>query len=199
VPYAAFIAPALLAVSAMNGAVFDSTWNVFFKMNYSRLYEGMLATSLGPLDVAFGEILLALLRGALYAAGFMVVMQALGLNLAWTALLALPAVLLIAFGFASLGMAVTSYMKTFQQMDWVSFVLLPMFLFSATFYPITVYPEAIQWVVMALPLWHGVELVRGLTTGALSVAMLGHVLYYVVMIVLGLVVTTRRLRALFLD
>ena len=132
VPYAAFIAPALLAVSAMNGAVFDSTWNVFFKMNYSKLYEGMLATSLGPLDVAFGEISLALLRGLLYAAGFMVVMQALGLNLAWTALLALPAVLLIAFGFASLGMAVTSYMKTFQQMDWVNFVLLPMFLFSAT-------------------------------------------------------------------
>jgi lipooligosaccharide transport system permease protein len=191
VPYAAFIAPALLAVSAMNGAVFDSTWNVFFKMNYSKLYEGMLATSLGPLDVAFGEISLALLRGLLYAAGFMVVMQALGLNLAWTALLAL--------GFASLGMAVTSYMKTFQQMDWVNFILLPMFLFSATFYPITVYPEVIQWVVMALPLWHGVELVRGLTTGALSVAMLGHVLYYVVMITLGLVFTTKRLRALFLD
>lgn len=199
VPYAAFIAPALLAVSAMNGAVFDSTWNVFFKMNYSKLYEGMLATSLGPLDVAFGEISLALLRGLLYAAGFMVVMQALGLNLAWTALLALPAVLLIAFGFASLGMAVTSYMKTFQQMDWVNFILLPMFLFSATFYPITVYPEVIQWVVMALPLWHGVELVRGLTTGALSVAMFGHVLYYLVLIALGLIFTTKRLRALFLD
>ena len=199
VPYAAYIAPALLAVSAMNGAVYDSTWNVFFKMNYSKLYEGMLSTSLGPLDVAFGEILLALLRGALYAAGFMVVMQALGLNLAWTALLALPAVLLIAFGFASLGMAVTSYMKTFQQMDWVNFVLLPMFLFSATFYPLSVYPEPIQWVVQALPLWHGVELVRGLTTGALSVAMLGHVLYYVVMIAIGLVFTTKRLRALFLD
>lgn len=199
VPYAAYIAPALLAVSAMNGAVYDSTWNVFFKMNYSKLYEGMLSTSLGPLDVAFGEILLALLRGALYAAGFMVVMQALGLNLAWTALLALPAVLLIAFGFASLGMAVTSYMKTFQQMDWVNFVLLPMFLFSATFYPLSVYPEPIQWVVQALPLWHGVELVRSLTTGALSVAMLGHVLYYVVMIAVGLVFTTKRLRALFLD
>jgi lipooligosaccharide transport system permease protein len=199
VPYAAFIAPALLAVSAMNGAVYDSTWNVFFKMNYSKLYEGMLSTSLGPLDVAFGEILLALLRGALYAVGFMVVMQVLGLNLAWTALLALPAVLLIAFGFASLGMAVTSYMKTFQQMDWVNFVLLPMFLFSATFYPITVYPEPVQWLVQALPLWHGVELVRGLTTGAIGVAMLWHVLYYVVMIAVGLVFTTKRLRALFLD
>ena len=76
VPYAAFIAPALLATAAMNGAVYDSTWNVFFKMHFAKLYEGMLATSLGPLDVALGEILLALLRGALYALGFMLVMQA---------------------------------------------------------------------------------------------------------------------------
>lgn len=199
VAYAAFIAPALLAVSAMNGAIYDSTWNVFFKMQYAKLYEGMLATSLGPLDVALGEIFLALLRGAVYAIGFLLVMQVLGLNLAWTAILALPAVLLIAFGFASLGMAVTSYMKTFQQMDWIAFVLLPMFLFSATFYPLSVYPVPIQWVIEALPLWHGVELVRGLTTGALSVAMLGHVLYFVVMTAVGLVFTTRRLRALFLD
>ena len=193
------IAPALLTGSAMNGAVYDSTWNVFFKMNYSKLYEGMLATSLGPLDVAFGEISLALLRGAAYAAGFMIVMQALGLNLSWTALLALPAVMLIAFGFASLGMAITSYMKTFQQMDWIAFVLLPMFLFSATFFPISVYPESIQLVIQALPLWHGVELVRGLTTGVFSITMAWHVLYYVVMIAVGMVFTTFRLRKLFLD
>ena len=199
VSYAAFIAPALLAVSAMNGAIFDSTWNVFFKMQYAKLYEGMLATSLGPLDVALGEIFLALLRGAVYATGFLIVMQVLGLNRSWTAILAIPAVLLIAFGFASLGMAVTSYMKTFQQMDWINFVMLPMFLFSATFYPLSVYPQTIQWLIQALPLWHGVELVRGLTTGSLSVAMLGHVLYYAVMVAVGLVFTTRRLRALFLD
>ncbi|MES2092780.1 MAG: ABC transporter permease [Actinomycetota bacterium] len=199
VPYAAFIAPALLAVSAMNGAIYDSTWNVFFKMQYAKLYEGMLATSLGPLDVALGEIMLALLRGAVYATGFLIVMQVLGLNLSWMAVLAIPAVLLIAFGFASLGMAITSYLKSFQQMDWIAFVLLPMFLFSATFYPLSVYPQGIQWVIQALPLWHGVELVRGLTTGALSVAMLGHVLYFVVMAGVGLVFTTRRLRALFLD
>ncbi|QEW02401.1 ABC transporter permease [Microbacterium lushaniae] len=199
VPYAAFIAPALLAVSAMNGAIYDSTWNVFFKLNYGKLYEGMLSTSLGPLDVALGEILYALLRGLLYATGFMIIMQILGLNLAPTAILALPAVLLIAFGFASVGMAITSYMKTFQHMDWINFVLLPMFLFSATFYPITVYPEPVQVIVQALPLWHGVELIRGLTTGALSAGMLWHVLYYAVMIGIGLVFTTKRLRALFLD
>jgi len=199
IPYAAFIAPALLAVSAMNGAIYDSTWNVFFKMHFAKLYNGMLATRLGPLDVALGEISLALLRGAAYGVAFLLVMQALGLNLGWTAFLALPAILLIAFGFASIGMGITSYLKTFQQMDVIPLVLLPMFLLSATFFPITVYPEPVQWFIMALPLWHGVELVRGLTTGVLTVAMLGHVLYYVAMIVLGLFFTTRRLRSLFLD
>ncbi|WP_150308739.1 ABC transporter permease [Planctomonas psychrotolerans] len=199
VSYGAFIAPALLAVSAMNGAVYDSTWNVFFKMNYSKLYQGMLSTSLGPLDVAFGEIGLALLRGAVYATGFLIVMQVLGLNLSFFALLALPAVMLVAFAFASFGMVITSYMKTFQQMDWINFVMLPMFLFSATFYPLSVYPEWIQVVIQALPLWHAVELMRGLTTGAVSVAMVWHVLYFVAMIAVGLVFTTRRLRVLFLD
>ncbi|WP_353988775.1 ABC transporter permease [Ruicaihuangia caeni] len=198
VPYAAFIAPALLAVAAMNGAVYDSTWNVFFKMNYGKLYQGMLATSLGPLDVALGEIMLALARGLLYAGGFMLVMQAFGLNLSLWALLALPAVVLIAFAFASFGMAITSYMKTFQQMDWINFIMLPMFLFSATFYPLSVYPVAIQWLIQAMPLWHGVELVRGLTTGAVGPHLWWHVLYYVVMVLVGLTFTTRRLRALFL-
>ncbi len=183
----------------MNGAVYDSTWNVFFKMHFGKLYDGMLATSLGPLDVAFGEITYALLRGGVYAIGFLTVMQVMGLNLAWTAALAIPAVLLVAFGFASVGMAVTSYMKTFQQMDWINFVMLPMFLFSATFYPITVYPGWIQGLIKALPLWHAVELVRGLTLGVLDGSMLTHVAYFVVMIGLGLAFTTVRLRALFLD
>jgi lipooligosaccharide transport system permease protein len=199
IPYAAYIAPALLAVSAMNGAIYDSTWNVFFKMNFAKIYEGMLATSLGPLDVALGEILLALFRGAVYGVGFQIVMQLMGLNLSWWALLAVPAVMLVAFGFAAIGMGVTSYFTTFQQMEWITFVLLPMFMFSATFFPITVYPEPIQWLVMALPLWHGVELIRGLTTGALGPDMLVHVGYYLVMIAAGLFLTTRRLRALFLD
>ena len=199
VSYAAFIAPALMATSAMNGAIYDSTWNVFFKMRFAKLYEGMLATSLGPFDVALGEIALALARGRLYALGFMIVMQVLGLNLSWWALAALPAVLLVAFGFASFGMGVTSYMTSFQQMDLINVVLLPMFLLSATFYPLTVYPEPVQWVIQALPLWQGVDLIRGLTTGAIGWGLAWHVLYYAVMAALGLVLTTRRLRALFLD
>ena len=174
----------------MNGAIYDSTWNVFFRLNYGRLYEGMLSTSLGPLDVALGEILYAVLRGVLYATGFMIVMQILGLDLAPTAILALPTVVMIAFGFASIGMAITSYMKTFQHMDWINFVLLPMFLFSSTLYPITVYPEVVQWIVMAFPLWHGVELIRGFTTGAMGPDTWWHIAYYVAMIVVGLAFTT---------
>lgn len=199
VSYAAYIAPALLAVAAMNGAVFDSTWNVFFKLNFQRLYEGMLQTTLGPLDVAVGEITLALMRGALYASGFLIVMQLLGLVLSPWALLALPAVVLIALCFAAIGMSVTSYLTTFQQMSWVNFALLPLFLFSGTFYPLDVYPEPLQWVVQALPLWHGVELLRALTTGAVSVATLGHVAYFVVIGTLGTLFVTRRLRVLFFD
>lgn len=198
VPYAAFIAPALLATAAMNGAVYDSTWNVFFKMNFAKLYQGMLYTSLGPLDVAMGEIFLALLRGLLYATGFTAVMGVMGLITTPWAILMIPASVLIAFGFASFGMGITSFMKTFQQMDWINFVMLPMFLFSATFYPLSVYPQSIQWLIQAMPLWHGVELLRQISVGIFTPATAIHVGYYLVMIVLGVMLTAGRLRKLFL-
>ena len=198
VSYAAFIAPGLLATSAMNGAIYDSTWNVFFKLRESRLYHGMLATSLGPLDVALGEIAWALLRGLIYAIGFMAVVAPLGLIPSWWGVLAIPAAVLIAFGFASIGMAITSYFTSFQQMNLINIVLLPMFLFSGSFYPLTVFPGWVQGMIKALPLWHAISLVRGLTLGAINVGLLTHVLYFLVMIAGGLFFTTRRLDALFM-
>lgn len=198
ISYAAYIAPALLAVSAMNGAVYDSTWNVFFKMNFAKLYQGMLYTSLGPLDVALGEIFLALLRGLLYALGFTAVMGVMGLITTPSALLMIPASVLIAFGFASIGMGITSFLKTFQQMDWINFIMLPMFLFSATFYPLGVYPQAIQWLIQAMPLWHGVELLRQISVGSFTAATPIHIGYFLVMSAAGMLLTTMRLRQLFL-
>lgn len=198
VSYAAFIAPALLATSAMNGAIYDSTWNVFFKMRFARLYEAMVATSLGTLDIALGEILYALLRGLVYALAFYTVMLAMGLVASPWGILAIPAAVLIAFAFASCGMAVTSCLKTFQQMDWINFFMLPMFMFSATFYPITVYPEAVQWIIKVFPLWHGIELIRGLTLSTPGINELLDVLYFAVMITGGLFLTTRRLTSLFM-
>jgi len=198
VSYMQYIAPALLATSAMNGAIYDSTWNVYFKMHFAKLYQTMLHTSLGSLDVALGEISWALLRGAVYAMAFMAVVTPMGLVSSWYALLAIPAATLIAFGFASVGMAVTSYLKSLQQMNWINFFLLPMFMFSGTFFPISIYPEPIQYVVMALPLWQGVEMVRGLMLGIIDGALFIHIAYFVVMTIAGLFFTTRRLTALFM-
>ena len=198
ITYAQFIAPALLATSAMNGAIYDSTWNVFFKMHFGKVYNGMLSTSMGTLDVALGEIGWALLRGLAYAIGFMAVVSGMGLIPSIWGLLAIPAAVLVAFGFASVGMGVTSYLKNHQQMQWIQFVMLPMFLFSGTFYPLSIYPEVVQWFIQALPLWQAIELIRGLTLGVLNWAMLGHALYFVAMIIGGLYFTTRRLTALFL-
>ncbi|MGC5583116.1 ABC transporter permease [Ornithinimicrobium sp. W1665] len=198
ISYAAYIAPALLATSAMNGAIYDSTWNVFFKLRFAKLYQAMLQTSLGPLDVAAGEILMALFRGFVYAVGFLGVLALMGLVTSWWALLMVPVAVLVALGFAALGMGITSYLKTFQQMDLINFAMLPMFLFSATLYPITVYPETVQWFVMAMPLWHAVELMRQLSVGHLGLVTLVHVGYFLVMTAAGLWLATVRLRALFL-
>ena len=196
--YVAFITPALLATSAMNGAIYDSTMNVYFKLKHDRIYHGMLATSLGPMDVALGEIGWALLRGLSYAIGFMAIVTPLGLIPSMWGILAIPAAVLIAFGFASFGMAVTSYMKSWQQLEIVNVVLLPMFLFSGSFYPLSVFPDWLQTVIRLFPLAHAIDLVRGLTLGNISWALVGHAMYFVVMIVAGLFFTTKRLDALFM-
>lgn len=198
VSYAAFIAPALLATSAMNGAIYDSTWNVFFRMHFGKQYQATLATSMGPLDLALGEMAWALLRGLVYAIGFMCISVPLGLIISPYALLAIPAALLVAFGFAAVGMAITSYLESFSQMNWISFFLLPMFLFSGTFYPVSVFPQWIQVIVNSLPLAQAVNLIRDLMLGNISMALLTPIMYFLVMITAGLYFTTKRLTALFM-
>src|SRR5665647_2652267 len=121
VPYAYFVAPALLATSAMNGAVFDSTFNVFFKLKFAKLYDSVLATPLGPRDVAVGEIAWSLIRGALYAAAFLLVAWLVGTVHSWWALLALPAATLIGFAFSAIGMFGTTFMRSWVDFDSVSY------------------------------------------------------------------------------
>ncbi|GAB2680464.1 ABC transporter permease [Thalassiella azotivora] len=199
VPYAVFVAPALLASSAMNGAVYDSTFNIFFKLKYAKLYDSVLATPLGPRDVAVGEIGWALLRGLVYSVAFFVVAVLAGLVTSWWAVLALPAASLIGFAFASVGMAATTFMRSWVDFDYVQLAILPMFLFSATFYPLSTYPDGLQWVVQATPLFHGVQLVRDLMLGQLHAGLLWHVGYLVAMGLVGLVVAGRRLERLLLS
>jgi lipooligosaccharide transport system permease protein len=198
VDYTAFVAPALLASSAMNGAVYESTMNVFFKLKYGKLYDAMLATPLQVGDVTVGEISWCLSRGAIYAAGFLIVMLVMGLIASPWAVLALPAAVLVGFGFAAVGFATTSFMRSWEDFDLVLLVSLPLFLFSATFYPLSVYPPAVQWFIRATPLYHGVELMRTLTLGGVGWGTLVHVAYFLVMGAIGLAVANRRLHSLLL-
>jgi lipooligosaccharide transport system permease protein len=196
--YAEFVGPALLASSAMNGAVLDATNNVFFKFKHAKLYDTMLATPLGPLDLALGEVGWATIRGALYAIGFLIVIAAMGvLTSAW-ALLMLPAALLICFGFAAIGMASATFMSSWQHLEYVQIVVVPMFLFSTTFYPLSVYPPGLRIFVEVFPLFHGVEIMRTLAVGPPTLATLAHASYFVVMAAVGFAIITRRLGRLLL-
>jgi len=197
--YIAFVAPALLASSAMNGAVFDSTFNVFFKFRYAKIYDAMLSTPVGPFDIAIGEIGWAVLRGGIYAVGFLGVLAAMGLVSSVWVLLLVPAALLLAFAFAAVGMACTTFIRSPSQFDYIQLAIMPMFLFSTTFYPLSVYPGPLRIVVECFPLYHGVELMRGLSVGLFEWGMLGHVAYLLVMAAIGLYATSRRLANLLMS
>jgi lipooligosaccharide transport system permease protein len=199
IPYQLFVAPALLATASMNGAINESTFNFFFKLNYDKTFVAILATPLSSGDIAVGELIWALIRGGLYAIGFLVVMLVLGLVVSPWIVLALPAALLVGFAFGAVGMAATSFMKTWQDFDLIQLVILPLFLFSATFYPIETYPEAIRVIVQLTPLYQGVDLIRSLAVGAISPLLLVHVLYLLLIGFAGLFVVSRRLDKLLLQ
>jgi lipooligosaccharide transport system permease protein len=128
----------------------------------------------------------------------MVVMVVLGLVVSPWVIFAVPAALLVGFAFGAVGMAATSFMKTWQDFDLIQLVILPLFLFSATFYPIETYPEGVRVLVQLTPLYQGVDLIRSLTVGAISPILLVHVAYLLVMGIAGLLVVSRRLDRLLL-
>lgn len=198
VTYAAFVAPAMMAASAMNGAIADVTFNVYFKLRHMKIYDTMLATPAAPRDIAAGEVTWALIRGGVYATGFLVVAGLMGFVHSWWALLAVPAALVLGAAFAGMGMWATTYLTSWQQFELIFLVVQPMFFFSATFFPLATYPEALQWIVRVSPLYHGVALERGLLLGEVGWGMLGSVAYLGGLAVLGLWGAGRRIEKLLL-
>lgn len=196
--YAAFVAPALLASSAMNGALYDSTYGLFFRFKYDKLYDALTATPMTPAQIATGELTWALLRSTCYSVAFVAVMTAIGLVGSWWGLLLVPATMLIGFGFGGAGMALTTFMKSWQDFEYIQLAIIPMFLFSATFYPLTAYPQALQWVVQVTPLYQGVALCRELSTGSLGAESLVAAIYLALMGGIGVWVASRRLAGLLL-
>ena len=182
----------------MNGAVFDSTFNVFFKLRYQRLYDAMLATPVGPRDIAVGEITWSLMRGALYSALFLVVALAAGMVHSWWALLALPAAIAhrprlrggrhvrddLHDELAALRLR---HPRGPADVPVLRDVL-----------PLSTYPEALQWVVRATPLYQGVALERGLMLGEVGWSLLGNAAYLVALGVVGIIGASRRIERLLL-
>jgi lipooligosaccharide transport system permease protein len=198
ISYALFVAPALLAASAMNGAITESTFNFFFKLNYDKTFASILTTPMSPADISLGELAWALIRGGLYTVGFLVVMVVMGLVKSPLILLTLPGALLIGFAFAAVGMAATSFMRTWQDFDLIQLVILPMFLFSGTFFPLDTLPDAARVIVQLTPLYHGVDLLRGLSVGVIGPETIVHVVYLTAMGLIGLAIVSRRLDRLLL-
>ncbi|GAB1694997.1 ABC transporter permease [Krasilnikovia sp. M28-CT-15] len=197
VSYVNFVAPALLAASAMNGAI-SETLSIYFKLRYDKLYEAMLTTPIGPLDIAVGEVGWAVLRGGFYGTLFLGVLAALGLVTTPWALLLIPVGLLVSFVFATLGMACATALRSNAQLEYVTLASTAMFLFSATFFPLSSYPAPLQFLVHLSPLYHGVELARMFFLGTPALSALLHVAYLAVLAVGALHVARLRLRGMFL-
>jgi lipooligosaccharide transport system permease protein len=198
IPYADFVAPAMLATAAMNGAIADVTFNVYFKLRHARLYDTMLATPASPRDIAVGEVTWALIRGGIYSAGFLLVALVMGHVHSWWALLALPAALVIGAAFAGVGMWATTHIRSWQDFDLIFLIVQPLFLFSATFFPLSTYAEPLRWVVRATPLYHGVVLERALLLGDVHWGLLGSAAYLAALAGLGMWAAGRRVGRLLL-
>jgi lipooligosaccharide transport system permease protein len=196
ISYRQFVAPALLAVTAMQGAVFEATFNFYVKLRYMKTYDAVLATPLSPQDVAVGELTFTLLRGTIYGAGFVAIMAVLGLTPSWWSLAAVPVAAAVTFGFAGAGLGATTYMRSFVDFDKVWVVVIPLFLFSGTFFPLDRYPDGVALLVRLLPLHQGVEACRLLVLGQPTWAILGHVAYLLAMGAIGLHIAGRRIALL---
>ena len=193
VSYPEFVAPALLATAAMNGAMNETTFNMFSKLKTDRTYESILTTPMTVRSVALGEVSWALLRGTLVSVAYLAVVSALGLVPSPWALLVVPGALAIGFAFASVGLLVVTWLRTWQDFQLIQLAMLPMFLFATTFYPLDVYPRPIQWVVECLPLYQSIQLVRGPFLGSPSLTLLANLAYLIVFGVTTFALAVRRL------
>ncbi|MFD4375644.1 ABC transporter permease [Streptomyces sp. NPDC058486] len=193
VPYPEFVAPALLATTAMNGAMNETTFNLFNKLKTQRTYESILTTPMTVRSVALGEVCWALMRGALVTVGFLIAVSVLGLVHSPLVLLVVPGAVLVGFTFAALGLAVVTYLRDWQDFQYIQLAMLPMFLFATTFYPLDVYPRPVQLLVQCLPLYQSIELIRQPSLGHLGTELLLPAGYLLVLGGAALMLAFRRL------
>jgi lipooligosaccharide transport system permease protein len=200
ISYVSFVAPGLLAASCLNGALSDGCFNIWFKLHFMKTYDGILATPMRVPDVVFGEMLWAVTRGSIYAACFLIVLLTVGhitrraVLLSPLASLAFPAAVLAATSFSALFVCITTFVRKIEDFDIVvGLAVMPMFLFSGTFFPVSRVPLIPRIVIELLPLYHGTAMLRQLTTGAMDRTFAVHVGYLVILGATAFAVAMRRL------
>ncbi|MEX2502579.1 MAG: ABC transporter permease [Trueperaceae bacterium] len=165
--YLAYIAPGLVAASAMNGASFETTYNVFVKLHFGKIYDATIATPVGIEDVTVGEAAWAVTRALIYGGAFLFVTLFFGISLDWRLLPGVLAIVLIGYAFAALGLAFTSVVPTIDLFSYYfTLFLTPSFLFSDIFFPVAErFPPLLATIAEVTPLYRSVQLMRGVLTG----------------------------------
>ena len=198
VRYAAFVAPAILATTAMNTAMNQTSFGVFSRIKNERTYDAIVPTPLSVTDIALGEVLSAVIYAVLSSASFVLVMAVLGLVSSPGILLAIPGAILIGYAFAAAGLAVTTYLRDFSDFQLIQLVMLPMYLFATTFYPLTTYPAPLRPLIEVLPLYQSIQLVREPALGAFTLSSLVPVVYLIAFGTIALGIATRRMARMLL-
>ncbi|NED93771.1 ABC transporter permease [Phytoactinopolyspora alkaliphila] len=188
VTYLTFLAPGILAAQAMQTAVFESTFPVLGAVKWQRQYHAMLAAPLGVPDLVVGHLVFVAMRVAITSTAFLLITVAFGAIGSWWAVLTLPVAVLTGLAFAAPVFALAARQDGPGGFNMLfRFIIMPMFLFSGTFFPVEQLPAALELVAMVTPLWHAVELCRGLALETMTmVPALGHVAYLLLWVGAGL-------------
>lgn len=201
VSFLEFLAPALLAAACMQTATFESSYLISGKMTWHRTYEAVTATPMGTRDLVLGELTWIAVRLSTVAVAFTTVIIAFGVPRSPLVLLAVPAAVLTGLAFSAPLMAYAATLRDNSNFNFVfRFVVTPLFLFSGVFFPLTQLPKGLQMAAWCTPLFHGVELTRGLTLGTLDPwTWVAHIAYLIDLLAVGVAVAfhtfDRRLRA----
>jgi lipooligosaccharide transport system permease protein len=191
--YLEFLAPALIAVVAMQGTFMECTFPAMGRLIWNRVYHSMVHTPLSARDVVFGQVAFVAVRVGLMSTVFLAVIACFGAVNSPLALLAVPSAVLLSLAFAGVLLSYTAWLKSDSGLSILfRFGMVPAMLFSGSFFPITALPAAIRWVAYVVPLWHGVDLTRSFCSGNVDwLAVFGHVAYLSLWAAVGLWLATR--------
>ncbi len=197
VPYLVFLAPGLLAATAMQSAAFEATFPIMGGLVWQKVFHAMYATPITPRDIALGNLAWIAARLAMITSIFTVVIVLFGAAESPLIVLAIPAAILTGMAFAGPIAAFSATQKTPDRFATIfRFGITPLFLFSGTFFPISSLPDALQALAWLTPLFHGVALTRGLSLGTIGddpVAAVIHVIYLATLALVGAWLTIRNI------